>query len=48
MEIQKKLFELRKEVGKIGKDSKNPFFNSKYFLLKKGFVLSLLILPTDF
>lgn len=29
--IYKKLAELKKEVGKMTKDSKNPFFNSKYF-----------------
>lgn len=31
MEIYKKLFEAKKEIGKISKDSKNPFFKSKYF-----------------
>ncbi len=31
MEINKKLFEAKKEIGKISKDSKNPFFKSKYF-----------------
>lgn len=29
--IYTKLAELKKEVGKMTKDSKNPFFNSKYF-----------------
>ena len=31
MKIYKKLFEAKKEIGKISKDSKNPFFKSKYF-----------------
>ena len=31
MSIYKKLLEVQKEVGAISKDSKNPFFNSKYF-----------------
>lgn len=31
MSINKKLFNLQQEIGKISKDSKNPFFNSKYF-----------------
>ena len=31
MEIYKKLFEAKKEIGKISKDSTNPFFKSKYF-----------------
>jgi len=31
MEIYKKLLEVQKEVGAISKDSKNPFFKSKYF-----------------
>ena len=31
MSIYKKLFEAKKEIGKISKDSKNPFFKSKYF-----------------
>jgi len=31
MSIYKKLFEVQKEVGAISKDSKNPFFKSKYF-----------------
>lgn len=31
MEIYKKLFEAKKEIGKISKDSNNPFFKSKYF-----------------
>ncbi len=29
--LYKKLFEAKKEIGKISKDSKNPFFKSKYF-----------------
>ena len=29
--IYTKLAELKKEVGRMTKDSKNPFFNSKYF-----------------
>ena len=29
--IYTKLADLKKEVGKMTKDSKNPFFNSKYF-----------------
>jgi len=31
MEIYKKLLQVQKEVGAISKDSKNPFFKSKYF-----------------
>ena len=31
MNIYKKIFECKKEIGKISKDSTNPFFNSKYF-----------------
>ena len=31
MKIYKKLFEAKKEIGKISKDSKNPFYKSKYF-----------------
>lgn len=31
MEIYKKLLEAKKEIGKISKDSTNPFFKSKYF-----------------
>lgn len=31
MEIYKKLFEAKKEIGKISKDSTNPFYKSKYF-----------------
>ena len=31
MEIYKKLFQAKKELGKISKDSTNPFFKSKYF-----------------
>lgn len=33
MSIYKKLFEAKKEIGKISKDSKNPFFNSNYLSL---------------
>jgi hypothetical protein len=31
MDIYKKLLKVQKEVGAISKDSKNPFFKSKYF-----------------
>lgn len=31
MEIYKKLFAVKSEIGKISKDSSNPFFKSKYF-----------------
>lgn len=31
MELYKKLLESKKEIGKISKDSTNPFFKSKYF-----------------
>jgi len=31
MSIYKKLFEAKKEIGAISKDSTNPFFKSKYF-----------------
>ena len=31
MSIYKKLAEAKKEIGKISKDSTNPFFKSKYF-----------------
>jgi hypothetical protein len=31
MNIHEKLFEAKKEIGKISKDSTNPFFKSKYF-----------------
>jgi len=31
MSIYKKLLDVQKEVGAISKDSKNPFFKSKYF-----------------
>ena len=31
MSIYKKLFDAKKEIGKISKDSTNPFFKSKYF-----------------
>ncbi len=30
-ELYKKLFEAKKEIGAISKDSTNPFFKSKYF-----------------
>lgn len=30
MSIKDKLFLIRKEVGKVSKDTKNPFYNSKY------------------
>lgn len=33
MSIYKKLFEAKKEIGKITKDSKNPFFKSNYLSL---------------
>jgi len=35
MEIYKKLFKLKSEIGKISKDSTNPFFKSKYFDINK-------------
>lgn len=35
MSIYNKLFEAKKEIGKISKDSKNPFFKSKYFDINK-------------
>ena len=31
MNLHEKLFKLRSEVGKVSKDSDNPFFRSKYF-----------------
>ena len=31
MSIHKKLFEAKKEIGKISKDITNPFYKSKYF-----------------
>jgi len=31
MSVYKKLFEAKKEIGKISKDSTNPFYKSKYF-----------------
>ena len=31
MKIYAKLFEAKKEIGKISKDSNNPFYKSKYF-----------------
>ena len=34
-ELHKKLFALKKEVGKISKDSENPFYKSKYFDINK-------------
>jgi hypothetical protein len=33
--IYGKLFEAKKEIGKISKDSTNPFFDSKYFDINK-------------
>lgn len=33
MSIYKKLFDAKKEIGKISKDSKNPFFKSNYLSL---------------
>ena len=33
MSVYKKLFEAKKEIGKISKDSKNPFFKSNYLSL---------------
>jgi len=33
MSIYKKLFEAKKEIGKITKDAKNPFFKSNYLSL---------------
>ena len=33
MSIYKKLFEAKKEIGKISKDAKNPFFKSSYLSL---------------
>ena len=52
MSIYSKLFDIQQEIGTISKDSKNPFYNSKYFdinsliaqvlpLLKKHKVLLL-------
>jgi hypothetical protein len=35
MSIYKQLLEVQKEVGAISKDSKNPFFKSKYFDINK-------------
>ena len=29
--LNTKLFKLQSEIGSISKDSKNPFYNSKYF-----------------
>lgn len=34
-EIYKKIFEAKKEIGKIVKDSTNPFYNSKFFDINK-------------
>jgi len=31
MSIYKKLFKAKQEIGKISKDSKNPFYKSMYF-----------------
>ena len=33
MSIYKKLFEAKKEIGKLTKDAKNPFFKSNYLSL---------------
>lgn len=33
--LYKKLFDLRKEIGSVSKDSQNPFFKSKYFDINK-------------
>ena len=35
MSIYKQLLDVQKEVGAISKDSKNPFFKSKYFDINK-------------
>lgn len=35
MSINEKLFNLQNEIGAISKDSKNPFFKSKYFDINK-------------
>ena len=35
MSIYKQLLEVQREVGAISKDSKNPFFKSKYFDINK-------------
>ena len=35
MSIYKKLLAVQREVGAISKDSKNPFFKSKYFDINK-------------
>jgi hypothetical protein len=34
-EFKKKIFDLQSEVGKISKDSKNPFYKSRYFDINK-------------
>lgn len=34
-ELYKKVFELKKHIGKISKDSNNPFHNSHYFDINK-------------
>ena len=44
MTLLEKLFEAKKEIGKISKDSTNPFFKSKYFDIKNGL---LLLQPID-
>lgn len=31
LKLNEKIFNLQNEIGKISKDSKNPFYNSKYF-----------------
>lgn len=31
MTLHKKLFEIKKKIGKISKDTENPFYKSKYF-----------------
>tara|TARA_R110000787_G_scaffold172799_2_gene285387 strand:+ start:92 stop:610 length:519 start_codon:yes stop_codon:yes gene_type:complete len=31
LSLNEKLFELRKEIGSISKDTKNPFYKSRYF-----------------
>ncbi len=33
--ITSKLFAVQQEIGKISKDTKNPFYNSKYFDINK-------------
>lgn len=48
MEIYKKIFEAKKEIGTIVKDSKNPFFKSNYLSLN-GLIESIepLLLKND-